>query len=337
MCAIAAFASGCGSEEDGSVENGMQALQNADYVTAQKCFDEAVASGDRLKDAYRGRGMTYLALADYAKAIEAFNLALCESNGIIDNTDIDISYYYAIAQYKSGDLAGAIDTYNAIIDIAPAQDNAYYMRGKIKLLSGDKAGADSDYRKAVEIAPKDYDHYLRICEDLKAEGYESEGEEYIKMAMSGGSKLSDYQKGVFEYYLGAYTDARNDLEKAKSGKETEELVIYLGKTYEALGDFAYALTIYETYLQKNPTSAQLYSELALMKIEQQDYEGALQTAESGLALGSTPYMQSLMFSRIVANEYLLNFDTAASLMTEYLTMYPDDENARRENEFLSTR
>ena len=334
---FAVLLAGCGKDGESKADAGMQALEKADYSTAQKCFADAIDAGENLKSAYRGLGMSYLAQADYAKAMEAFGLALAESNGIVESMDIDISYYYAVAQYKSGDAAGAIDTYDSIIAISPAQDDAYYMRGKVKLMSGDKAGANADYKKAVEIAPKDYDHYLRICEDLKAEGYESEGEEYIRMAMEGGGKLSDYQRGVFEYYLGSYTEARNDLEKAKSGKETEDLTIYLGKTYEALGDISYALTIYETYLQKNPTSAQLYSELALMKIDQQDYEGALQTVESGLALGSTPFTQSLMFSRIVANEYLLNFDTAASLMAEYLTMYPDDETAKRENEFLSTR
>ncbi len=48
-------------------------------------------------------------------------------------------------------------------------------------------------------------------------------------------------------------------------------------------------------------------------------------------------MEGLMFDRIVAYERLYDFDSAKKSMEEYLQMFPDDEVARRENVFLSSR
>ena len=48
-------------------------------------------------------------------------------------------------------------------------------------------------------------------------------------------------------------------------------------------------------------------------------------------------MQSLKFNEIVAYEYLGDFQKAAVLMQSYLLTYPDDKEAKREQEFLQTR
>jgi hypothetical protein len=39
----------------------------------------------------------------------------------------------------------------------------------------------------------------------------------------------------------------------------------------------------------------------------------------------------------VTYEYLGDFDRAKTMMSDYLTEHPDDEEAKRENEFLATR
>ena len=47
--------------------------------------------------------------------------------------------------------------------------------------------------------------------------------------------------------------------------------------------------------------------------------------------------RSLLYNEIVAYEYKKDFVTAKSKITAYLELYPDDAEALRENEFLSTR
>ena len=48
-------------------------------------------------------------------------------------------------------------------------------------------------------------------------------------------------------------------------------------------------------------------------------------------------MQTLKFNEIVAYEYLNEFEQATILLDNYLKIYPDDEQAKREYGFLSTR
>ena len=47
--------------------------------------------------------------------------------------------------------------------------------------------------------------------------------------------------------------------------------------------------------------------------------------------------KSLLYNEIVVYEYQKDFATAKSKMAEYLAAYPDDQDAVRENQFLSTR
>ena len=68
-----------------------------------------------------------------------------------------------------------------------------------------------------------------------------------------------------------------------------------------------------------------------------DYEAALAAFQSGMAIENSGLTQTLMYNEIVAYEYLGDFDKAKVLMRTYISSYPDDETAKRENDFLSTR
>ena len=328
-----------GNDDNSYISQGMAEIERGDFDSAMTLFDSALNEGEDARAALRGKGMAALALGNYDAAQSHLRSALSESNGIIKDIDIDIAYYLAVAEYRSGDPDGAIKTYDAILEIRPEEDNAYYMRGKAYLMQGDKSKALSDYEMAVSLAPQDYDHYLRICEDLREAGYESEGDEYLRRVMDSGSKLSDYQLGVFNYYLGNYTEARNYLENARGGKKTDEnLILYLGRTYEELGDMNYAISLYDGYIAEGgEESAGAYVRLGLAKMQLGDYQGALDAFESGINMGGGSYMQSLLYNKIVAYEYMRDFATAKKLIAEYVEKYPGDEKAARENIFLSTR
>lgn len=334
MCALSA----CGSEEAESyTDQGMDALEALDYGTAAALFDTALSSGEEARLAYRGKGMALLGLSRYSEAEQMFLKALGESNGRVNKIDYDISYYLAVAQAKSGRYDEAYDTYSAIIGMNEGDEDAYYLRGKISLCRGDKGAALEDFDKSIVLAPTNYDNYIRICKDLTNSGYESEGNAYIQRAMNTDYKKTDYQMGVFHYYAGEYEEAKAYFEKNKGKKDTKDLILYLGRTYEALGDNNYAASLYSEYLASHPDETELYMQLGQNKMNQQDYEGALSAFESGIVTNNVEYAQTLKFNRIVAYEYLLDFKKAAVLMKEYLDEYPDDEEAEREYRFLKTR
>ncbi len=326
---------GCGGERADTAV--IEAIQAGDYDTAGSVADSVIAATGGDKSTYRAKGIALLGQGDFEKAKDAFVTALSFSNGIVTAEDIDISYYLAVAEYKGGDLESAHTTADAVIGMRPKDDAAYYLRGKIELAQQDKEAALRDFDSTVSLAPTNYDRFVGIYEELHANGYDAEAASYLEKAISAGNKLSDYNKGVLEYYLGSYTDARNDLENAKKGGNNENLTLYLGKTYEALGDDGYAMSLYEEYIRENSSAGRIYEQLATCRLGKGEYQNALDVIEAGLSLGNGEGVQGMMYDRVVAYEMLYDFDSAKKSMDEYLALYPDDEAAIRENVFLSSR
>ena len=93
------------------------------------------------------------------------------------------------------------------------------------------------------------------------------------------------------------------MEKAQENGGAEAASL-LGQTYEALGDYNYAASVYNTYLQNKTPDASLYNQLGLCKLKGGDYEAALAAFQAGLEVEGNTATQSLMFNELVAYEYL---------------------------------
>ncbi len=339
MLGIILLQTGCslGKKESSKIALGMQALADLDYESANQYFEAAIVAGENAKQAYRGQGMVYLAMAQYDDSIAAFERALRQSNGLVDDIEYDIAYYLAVAEYKNNDFTGAYDTYSAIIALDENNVQAYYLRGVAALKCNMYDEAISDFNKVIEIAPKDHDLSIRIYEDLVEAGYKEDGDTYLKRALESDTKMSVYQQGKFYYYLGQYEDARNSFEKASTSMDQVELLLFLGKTYEALGDMNYAASLYSDYLEDHQNEAEVYNQLGLCKLSIGEYSDALEVFEQGIALEDNTIMQSLKYNEMVTYEYLTDFKKATVLIEDYLKIYPDDEKALREYAFLKTR
>ena len=313
-------------------------LASALLLTAAGCGKAEGAGTADDKLSLREQGIAYMGAGDYQNAELSFIKALSTSNGIVKQVDLDISYYLGVCEYKLGKPDEAIDTFSAIIGIDDGQEDAYYMRGKVELAKGDKQRAFEDYDRALELEPSRYVLYQKIYMDLCDAGYESEAGSYIGKAVSANEKMSDYQHGIFSYYLGNYDEARNYLEKARNEKkEDSRLIIYLGRCYNALGDSDYAATLYQSWLDSNGDDAFIYNELGLIRLGLSDPEGALSAFASGLETEDPDADQCLRFNEIVDYERAGEFARARSRMEEYLKVYPSDKTAAREYEFLKTR
>lgn len=324
----------CGQANE-YVAQGMQYVEEAQYANAVSSFEKAKEKGEDTRQIYRGIGIAYMGLAEYDRAIDAFLKALNESNGILDSMDYDVNYYLAAAYYKNGQLKEAETTYDAIVDLDSRDVIAYELRGKVRLELGRYEEAMQDFDKALSLEDKDYDMLLEIYKVLENEGYGEVGKGYLETALEEGKKsMTGTQKGMMYYFMGDYEEARQILEKEKNtGKQA---VTYLGMTYEKLGDYNYACSLYSNYLLMEE-DASLYNQLGLCRIQMEEYEAALDAFQTGMKVENCPCMQSLKFNEIVAYEYLGEFEKAKVLMESYLLTYPDDEKAKREYGFLETR
>lgn len=315
----------------------MQLIQALDYQGALAELDAAEEKRENPRLVQRTRGIAYMGLTDYENAVACFQAALAGSNGLVQNIDFDLNYYLAAAFTKKGEFGKAEEIYTAILALRPNEKDAYFLRGNARMTLSDYDGAIADFETAIKLAPKDYDRLIEIYQVLDYYGCGNVGQEYLRAALNAGDKqMSKSASGRIYYYLGEYQKAYIDLEASKE-KGGLESYLYLGKAYEATGDYNYAINIYNSYLEKNQGSSEMYNQLGLCQMTKGEYAAALEAFQAGIALGDIGVMQALSFNEITAYEYLGDFAQAKALMEIYMRNYPDDVNAKREYDFLSTR
>lgn len=330
-----AMLTGCGSNNE-KTEEGMKLAESLDYQGALAAFDEAAGKEDPRMIA-RGRGIVSMGLTEYDQAVVYFKEALAESNGFVENMDYDLNYYLAAAYTKNGQYAEAEEAYNAILALRPEEEDAYYLRGSVRLAQSEYEGAKADFDKVISMDAKDYDRLIDIYQALEYYGYREVGQEYLQDVLNAGEKeLAAYDKGRIYYYLGEYQKAALALEEARE-KGGAESYLYLGKSYEATGEYNYAANVYNSYIAKDSKNAVVYNQLGLCEMARQDYRKALEAFQAGMQIENNGMMQTLSFNEIMAYEYLGEYQKASVLLENYLKAYPDDGEALREQQFLSTR
>ena len=328
---------GCGVGKNENYSAGMEAVAALEYDNAIALFTGAREAGENERLISRGEGLAYMGKTMYAEAAQAFETALSYSDGRVNNMDYDINYYLATAYYKQGELNRAIDVYNAIIALRREEKDAYYLRGVMYAEQGNLDMAKADFDRLVSIDKNDYDKLINIYGVLDENGYKETGQQYLQTAMDAGTKgMTNYEKGRICYYLEDYENARTYLEKARE-EGGYEAALFLGKTYEILGDLNYAISVYNSYLENEEPNARMLNQLGLCKMRAEDYAGALTAFQSAINIEDNGMMQTLKMNEIVAYERLGQYEEAASRMSSYLSSYPDDEAAKREYEFLKTR
>lgn len=328
----------CGENEDElHISEGMGAIERMEYESALEAFSMAEEAGENERLIKRGQGLAYMGLTRYEDAVNAFLECLALSDGVVQDVDFDVNYYLATAYLKMGNPAKAESTFDAILGLRKNEMDAYYLRGVARLEQDNYTGAKEDFDVVIDKYPKDCDKLIDIVDALNQNGYGEIGKDYLNnMLTDYGNRLSDYDLGRVYYYLGEYAQACRYLETAK-GEGSADACLYLGKSYEATGDYNYAISVYNDYLVKDTTNASVYNQMGLCKIKMSDYQGALEAFQSAMQIEDNGMMQTLAFNEIVAYEHLGEFKQASVLMENYVRTYPDDSEAAREYEFLKTR
>lgn len=332
--------SGCSVQSAGNkaVEEGMAYLKNAQYEEAIPLFEAAISADKKLKTSYRGLGIAYLNTGEYDNAIKAFNQALGKSLGKIGDVEIDICYYKAVAQFKNKDMEGAIETYTSLIEYDKDKKEPYYLRATAYLNQEDLPKAQADFDLAISKDEDAYDIYIYIYENLFEHGYEEEGKQYLERALKRLQETegNPLYTGRIQYYLQNYEEAKTELEKSIEAGD-QEAYLYLGQIYDKLEDTETAQGYYSKYMEKVEKSTKAYNSLGESLLKDKNYSGALQMFQAGIALEDSEMDKKLRFNEMIAYEYLLDFDSAKEKLEKYLELYPDDEAALREYEFLKTR
>jgi tetratricopeptide (TPR) repeat protein len=329
---------GCAShtEEEGSY-TAMSLLESGDYAAAVESLEGQTKTSPDKEATFRSLGIAYMGLGQYDQAAAALEQALQHAGAIPGSMEYDINDYLGTCYYKLGEYEKAQGVYDAICTLRPRDAAAYVSRGTVRIAMDDTDGMDEDFQKAIALDPDNYDRIIEIFKKTDENGCTEIGKGYLeKVLKDNADTLDNYNKGRLSYYAGDYETAKSCLEQTENQKDYN-VVILLGRTYEALGDYNYATSVYQTFLESDTSHAEVYNQLGMCELAMGDYQSALSAFESGLSVENNDVKQSLSFNEIVAYEYLGEFQKASVLMDEYLKNYPGDESAKRESVFLSSR
>ncbi len=335
---VSAGLMGCGAFADTEqMDTVVTQIENYEYEEALATLDAAAEAGEDAQMIARFRGIAHAGLTNYEEAVSCYLEALSYSNLFAQDMDFDLNYYLADAYEKMGAREEAKAVYSAILDLREQEVNALFLRGRLYLEDGQLDLALADFNKTVELDKDGYDLRIEIAGLLSEKGYHEDGLHYLqKFLADNEKKLSDYDKGRIYYYMGDFEKAKVSLESAKA-EESDNIILLLGKSYEQLGDYNYATSVYKNYLEEHPESAVIFNQLGLCKMKSGEYEEALSAFRSAANVENNGMSQTLEFNQIAAYEHVGNFKQASVLMEEYLKKYPEDAEAKREYEFLKSR
>ena len=208
------------------------------------------------QQALKQEGMELQSSGDYSGAIAKYEEALKLSDMSVSAEEIDLAYYKASAQYRSGDLQGAIDTYSAILAVKESE-NSYLGRGLLYVAANDAKNAENDLNKVL----KETD--------------------------------SPLIKGIIYNVVGQTDKAKECFEDAKDSGE-QDAVFYLANIYEKAGDHNYAMILLEEYIAGGNAGAEGYLTVARHYYEAGNYDQALAMVQAGIALGESGVLKSLL-------------------------------------------
>lgn len=160
---------------------------------------------------------------------------------------------------------------------------------------------------------------LTACGNKVEDGTKLMEEGKYKEAAEAYQEAIDDEKDVAEAYLG----------KGMAYYEQEEYPAAKQALSDALANG----------IEKTPI---IYNMIAICDMEQGNVDTALSSYEAGIALAgqSDEYakvVQEMEFNVIVCYEKQTDWENAKAKMAEYISKYPDDEDAQKEAAFLETR
>ena len=107
-----------------------------------------------------------------------------------------------------------------------------------------------------------------------------------------------------------------------------------------VGNYEEAVEHFESAMKEGvEATAALYHMVATCHMQNAAYEAAIECYDKALEMEDCvdAERQEMMYNRIVAFEKLGDWEGAKTAADKYLNLYPDDEQVKKEVEFLETR
>ncbi len=287
---------------------------------------------------YKELGIKQMQEENYKDAVNSFQKALDQSLGRIRAQELDVCYYKALAQYKSGDTKAAIETYDNLIDYDGKNWEVYYLRGSVLLADGQNEAALKDYAQAVSLNESDAKLYGHISENLQNAGEKDQAQSYLEKGLQiKPSSAADYE-GLGELYaLKGDTENAASMYNQAAEKGEDSAYLSLGKMYAANDQMDEAKAAFQKYMDKYPKDADALEQLGEIAAESGDYADAATYYKKSIENAADAQRKGLQKELVAMYEKSGDFSSALETAKAYVADYPDDADMQKEYEFLQTR
>ncbi|MEA5471025.1 tetratricopeptide repeat protein, partial [Spirulina sp. 06S082] len=239
--------------------------------STMESLDRAILADPNNAEAYHHRGLLWIHVEDYPKAIADFSEVIR-----IEPNNSQAYNYRGTALFWSRQYDEALDDYNRAIELDENLATAYFNRGYLHRQFGRIQEAIADFRRGAELSrqQKDNDAYQQALEIL------SDLEKTPQLSLSalfdrGREKL---QRGDF---LGAVSDFNQILPQTNS---KSQVYYSLGLAQMGLEDYRGAIAYFDAAIRDNSRFVEAYNQRGEALIRLEDWQTALMDFNLALEL-----------------------------------------------------
>ena len=306
-------------------ERGAQALfrmatsyeRMGDCTTAIEYYRQYLAQRDVIADyVYEIIGDCYVNLEDHSQAILAYRAALQES----PNPDREIHLMEEVADAYStlARHAESITWYEALLRKAEKDDQRAkfeYRIGQAYLELGKTEEAHERFLEAVDRYPQAWYAYQSLVELVEAD-----------------VEVDDYQRGLVDYYAGAYWPAIQAFYRYIEHNLDHEgdPYYYIGFAYLAVGSYESAMSAFDVLIESYPSSeysGQAWLGTAEAFASQNRHDDALSTyCDFARLYPRHELAEEALWQAVSLSEADKDYDEAARAYLDLQTRYPQGQH-----------
>lgn len=295
-------------------------------------------SKENNKQVYYGMAISEYGLGEYEAVEKYCGKALAIE--YLKDMDCDILYTRMMALYQQENWEQAKEDCQEIIKKEEEYFDAYLALARIERNLGNNDEAVKAYLDVIAKDKTYYDAYFELYEQYCYSGQEDAANELLDqiLAVKPDNGQNMMVIGRAYYYKKEYDKAKEYLNMAYEEK-CKESMYYTGIILAEEKSYDEAIEAFQTYEKENKDDlkAEVYYQLALVYMEQRDYDKAQSVLDKGILEGSSSAVQDLKRTQVILMEKQNRYEEALELASEYLKIYPSDAAMKKERSFIKTR
>ena len=333
-----------GEQAEYYIGYGMALCRLNRYELAKEEFQKVIQETDNKISKENNKQLCYgMAIADYGLGDYGSVTEYCDKAleiEYLDDMDWDILYTKMSAYWQQGEWKKAEEVCQVLLKKSKKYMDAYMALAGIEQNLGESDKAAQAYKDAIETDKTYYDAYFKLYQQYMAAGQTDAANELLDQLVAIKPNKAENMMviGRAYFYKQEYDRAKEYLKMAYDGNNKESLY-YSGALSAALEQYDAAIMYYQKYIKENKEelNVEVYYQLALVYMQQKEYDKAQSMITKGISYGITAALQELKKTQVILLEKQNCYEEAVPLAEEYIRCYPADVAMEKELAFIKTR